>query len=346
MWFRGHSRDWRSEEHPRERRLERQQQAQASPSQVFFSFLVFLLFVYLILGQPTRLLPRVSFGNMGGTQSEGSNPLEVSTPLGKVVQAHLVCRDRHVLIEGRELAVDLTVLAMEDDFDVILGMDWLARHDAHIICRERRIHFEFEDGARVTLKGRRLGRGVKPISACAALRAIEGGCFGFLVAIAVENDVVRLEDIPVVREFPGVFPDELSMPPEREVDCEIEVVPGTGPISKAPHRMAPAELKELKSQLQDLLDKGFVRPSVSPWGSPVLFVKKKDGSMRLCIDYRELNKVTVKNRYPLPRIDDLFDQLQGSQVFSRIDLRTGYHQVRIRPSDVEKTAFQDPLRAL
>ncbi|KAL4032758.1 hypothetical protein IC575_005840 [Cucumis melo] len=104
--------------------------------------------------------------------------------------------------------------------------------------------------------------------------------------------------------------------------------------------MAPAELKELKVQLQELLDKGFIRPSVSPWGAPVLFVKKKDGSIRLCIDYRELNKVTVKNRYPLPRIDDLFDQLQGATVFSKIDLRSGYHQLRIKDGDVPKTAFR------
>ncbi|KAL4033156.1 hypothetical protein IC575_006242 [Cucumis melo] len=104
--------------------------------------------------------------------------------------------------------------------------------------------------------------------------------------------------------------------------------------------MAPAELKELKVQLQELLDKGFIRPSVSPWGAPVLFVKKKDGSMRLCIDYRELNKVSVKNRYPLPRIDDLFDQLQGATVFSKIDLRSGYHQLRIKDEDIPKTAFR------
>ncbi|KAL0534115.1 hypothetical protein IC582_028396 [Cucumis melo] len=104
--------------------------------------------------------------------------------------------------------------------------------------------------------------------------------------------------------------------------------------------MAPTELKELKVQLQELLDKGFIRPSVLPWGAPVLFVKKKDGSMRLCIDYRELNKVTVKNRYPLPRIDDLFDQLQVATVFSKINLRSGYHQLRIRDSDIPKTGFR------
>ncbi|KAL4014305.1 hypothetical protein IC575_026505 [Cucumis melo] len=145
----------------------------------------------------------------------------------------------------------------------------------------------------------------------------------------------------MVREYPDVFPDELPrLPPLMEVDFAIELEPETAPISKAPHRMAPAELKELKVQLQELLDKGFIRPSVSPWGAPILFVKKKDGSMCLCIDYRELNNVTVKNHYPLPRIKDLFDQLQGATVFSKIDLRSGYHQLRIRDSDIPKTAFR------
>ena len=119
---------------------------------------------------------------------------------------------------------------------------------------------------------------------------------------------LKLEDIPIVREYPDVFPEDLpSLPPEREVEFTIDLVPGTGPMSKAPYRMALVELKELKVQLQELLDKGFIRPSVSPWEAPILFVKKKDGLMRLCIDYRELNKVTVRNKYPLPRIDDLFD---------------------------------------
>ena len=119
----------------------------------------------------------------------------------------------------------------------------------------------------------------------------------------------------------------------------IECVPGTNPISKAPYRMASSKLKELKEQLQDLLDKGFIRPSISPWGAPMLFFKKKDGSMRMCIDYQELNKVTIKNRYPLPRIGDLLDQLQGAQVFSKVNLRSGYYQVRVKEEDIPKTSF-------
>ena len=130
------------------------------------------------------------------------------------------------------------------------------------------------------------------------------------------------------------------MPPDRETEFEIEVIPGVVPISIPSYRMAPRELQELKKQLQELLDKGYIRPSVSPWGAPVLFMKKKDGTLRLCIDYRKLNQVTVKNKYPLPRIDDLFDQLQGAEVFSKIDLRSGYHQLKIAEQDIPKTAFR------
>jgi hypothetical protein len=129
------------------------------------------------------------------------------------------------------------------------------------------------------------------------------------------------------------------MPPDRDIEFAIELQPGTTPISKRPYRMPPAELEELKKQLQELLDKGFIRPSTSPWGCPALFVKKKDESLRLCIDYRPLNVVTIKNKYPLPRIDVLFDQLVGAKVFSKIDLRSGYHQIKIRASDIPKTAF-------
>ena len=159
--------------------------------------------------------------------------------------------------------------------------------------------------------------------------------------VEVREDDVRLEDIPVVREFPDVFPDDLlRLPPDREIDFQIELASGTEPISRAPYKMAPAELKELKVQMEEMVNKGFVRSSMSPWGAPVLFVKKKDGSMRLCIDYRELNKVTIRNQYPLPRIDDLFDQLQGAKVFFKIDLRSGYHQLRVPDEDVSKTAFR------
>ena len=144
----------------------------------------------------------------------------------------------------------------------------------------------------------------------------------------------------MVKEFPEIFTEELnSLLPDREIEFVIETILEVAPFSKTPYRMAPAELKELKDQLQELLEKNFIRPSSSPWGAPVLFVKKKDGSLRTCIDYRELNKVTIKNKYPLPHIDELFDHLRGSAVYSKLDLRQGYYQLKIREADISKTAF-------
>ena len=162
-----------------------------------------------------------------------------------------------------------------------------------------------------------------------------------MYAIESSNGEMQLAKVPVVNEFFDVFPEDLlGLPPDGEIEFEIELAPGTEPISIAPYRMAPAELKELKVQMEELLSKGFVKTSTSPWGAPVLFVKKKDGSLRLCIDYRQLNQVTIRNQYPLPRIDDLFDQLQGAKVFSKIDLLSGYHQLKVRREDVPKTAFK------
>ena len=147
-------------------------------------------------------------------------------------------------------------------------------------------------------------------------------------------------DIPVVYEFSDVFLEELpGLPHNRDVEFKIELVPGTTPISRRPYRMPPNELAELKIQLQDLLDKGLIQPSSSPWGCPALFVKKKDKSLRMCVDYRPLNAMTINNKYPLPRIDILFDQLAKAKVFSKIDLRSGYHQIKIRLEDIPKTAF-------
>jgi hypothetical protein len=152
---------------------------------------------------------------------------------------------------------------------------------------------------------------------------------------------LKLENVPVVCDYPDVFSEVYSrLPLDREIEFTIDLVPRTQPIHKAPYRMAPAELKELKEQLQELLDRGFIHLNVSPWGAPVLFVKKKDGTMRLCIDYRELNRVTIKNKYPLSRIDNLFDQLKEASVFSKIDLRSGYHQLKVREEDVQKTAIR------
>jgi hypothetical protein len=148
------------------------------------------------------------------------------------------------------------------------------------------------------------------------------------------------DNIRVVRDFPDVFSEELpGMLPDREVEFVIDLLPGTAPISKRPYRMSVEELKELKKQLTELQEAGYICSNSSPWGAPVLFVQKKDGSQQMCVDYRSLNDVTVKNKYPLPRIEDLFDQMRGAKVFSKIDLRSGYNQMKIRPSDNSKTDF-------
>ncbi|GJS87966.1 putative reverse transcriptase domain-containing protein [Tanacetum coccineum] len=151
----------------------------------------------------------------------------------------------------------------------------------------------------------------------------------------------RLEDVPIIQDFPKVFTEDLpGLLPTRQVEFQIDLILGDAPVARAPHRLALSEMKKLSDQLQELSDKGFIRPNSSPWGAPVLFVKKKDGSFRMCIDYRELNKLTVKNRYPLPRIDDLFDQLQGSNVYSKIDMRSGYHQLRVCVEYIPKSTFR------
>ncbi|KAL0551906.1 hypothetical protein IC582_010998 [Cucumis melo] len=237
----------------------------------------------------------------------------VSTPSGECMLSKEKVKRCQIEITGHVIEVTLLVLDMLD-FDVILGMDWLAANHTSIDCSRKEVAFNPPSMVSSKFKG-------------------EGSRSLPQVDVSLSSELV-------VRDYPDVFPEELpGLPPHTEVEFAIELELGTVPISRAPNRMAPAELKELKVQLQELLNKGFIRPSVSPWGTPVLFVKKKDGSMRLCIDYRELNKVTVKNRYPLPRIDDLFDQLQGATVFSKIDLRSGYHQLRIKDGDVPKTAF-------
>nr|GEW11044.1 putative reverse transcriptase domain-containing protein [Tanacetum cinerariifolium] len=172
------------------------------------------------------------------------------------------------------------------------------------------------------------------------------GCDVFLAHVTTKeakdkSEGKQIEDVPIVRDFLKVFPEDLpGIPPTQQVEFQIDLVPGVAPVVRAPYRLASSEMKELAEQLQELSDKGFISPISSPWEAPVLFVKKKDGSFRMCIDYRELNKLTVKNRYLLPRIDDLFDQLQGSSVYSKIDLRSGYHQLRVREEDIPKTVFR------
>ena len=225
---------------------------------------------------------------------------------------------------------------------MILGMDWLSRHPVMVDCRMNRVILRSPNEDEVTFISERSNHLSNVISAATARKMVRKGCEAYL-AYVIDTVKARpsVSDISIVSDFPDVFPKELSgLPPQREIEVAIDVVPGATLAYITPYRMAPMELKELKLQLQELLEKQFIRPSVSPWGAPVLFVKKKDGTLRLCIDYRQLNKLTIKNKYTLPRIDDLFDQLKGSSIFSKIDLRSGYHQLRIKDVGVHKTALE------
>jgi hypothetical protein len=267
--------------------------------------------------------------------------ITVATPVGDFLICSKVVRDCPISIGGRILLANLVVFKMLG-YDVILGMDWLSKHHASIDCRRKEITFRSPDGEEFKYCGSRVRATSALLSAVQAKRdAREGSCVYLAYVIAKLENEVKLENISIVRDYLDVFTEVYSgLPPNREIEFTIDLVPGTQPIHKAPYRMAPTELKELKEQLEELLDRGFIRPSVSPWGAPVLFVKKKDGSMRLCIDYRELNRVTIRNKYPLPRINDLFDQLKEASVFSKIDLRSGYHQLKVREDDVQKTAIR------
>ena len=217
------------------------------------------------------------------------------------------------------------------DFDIVLGMDWLSKNRATLDCYKKEVRLVSPEEPGVIFRGIRREIAPSRINAMTTSKMLWKGCQCYLAFVVDRRqEGTRLEDIPIVKEFLDVFPDDISgLPPDREVEFTIDLIPSTEPISISPYRMAPAELRELKAQLEELLSKGFIRPSISPWGAPVIFVKKKDGSLRLCIDYKQLNKVTIRNQYPLPRIDELFDQLQGSQIYSKIDLRSRYHQLRV-----------------
>ncbi|GJR28697.1 putative reverse transcriptase domain-containing protein [Tanacetum coccineum] len=232
---------------------------------------------------------------------------------GRIVGLNTIIRGCTLNFLNHPFNIDLMPVEL-GSFDVIIGMDWLAKYHAVIVCAEKIVRIPFGDEILIVRgdgSSNEHGTRLNIISCTKAQEYLTKGC----------------------HDLPGI-------PPTRQVEFRIDLVPGATPVARAPYRLAPSEMKELAEQLQELTDKGFIRPSSSPWGAPVLFVKKKDGSFRMCIDYKELNKLTVKNRYPLPRIDDLFDQLQGSSIYSKIDLRSGYHQLRVREEDIPKTAFR------
>jgi len=262
-------------------------------------------------------------------------PMTMTTATNGGIIANYVCQNCPITVSNKTYYIDLVCLPMKQ-LDVILGMDWLSANHVYIGCSEKSIYTPTSD----TTEGVALSELINHTHQMLQFICANDKKFYLLLTVTSEPELSP-SDIPIVNEYLDVFPPDITnLPPEREVEFSIDLIPGAEPVSVAPYRMSPSELKELKSQLEELIQKHFIRPSVSPWGAPVLLVKKKDGSMRLCIDYRQLNKMTIKIKYPLPRIDDLLDQLKGAAVFSKIDLRSGYHQIRIKSSDVSKTAFR------
>ena len=264
-------------------------------------------------------------------------PLYVSSPLGTRARIGMIYRGCELEISGILLTVDLRVMDMLE-FDIILGMDWLTAYRVVIDCERRRVTAYTLDGTRVTFQGDK--HDVLPHTVYDSRWHRQ--LVGWLTSLTLEGELGLDLDLPqIVCEYEDVFMDKLlGLPLQGDVDFYIELHSGTSPISMTPHKMASVELQELRVQIQELLDREFIRLSTLPWGVPILFAKKKDRTLRLCINYRQLNRVAIKNRYPLSRIDDLFDQPRGVRVYSKIDLHTGYHQLRVRETDNLKTPFR------
>jgi hypothetical protein len=243
--------------------------------------------------------------------------LLIRSPGGEIRATHS-CPQTKLEIRGISFLVELIILE-SSGIDVILGIDYLTKYDGVISCAKRMVTL-------TSLQGEKMEVNVNmPAEAEAMVNYLEDK---------------SMENIKIVCECPDVFPEELpSIPHDRDIEFSIELVPRTPPISKRPYRMDVKDLVELKKQIEELSEKGFILPSSSPWGALVLFVNKKDGSRRMCVHYRSLNEVTIKNNYPLPWMEDLFDQMRGAKIFSKIDLRSGYHQLKIRTKDVPKTTF-------
>ncbi|XP_058727417.1 uncharacterized protein LOC131598861 [Vicia villosa] len=280
------------------------------------------LFVLVDYGATHSFVSYHCVRRLGFEASPLPNPMIILSATEDVVEAREVCKECSITFNGRRFLIDLNCLPLKK-IDVVLAMDWLLANSVYIGCKEKAIFIPAEETTPTEAIGQLLEGVINMVNYLFTQEK------SFLLALTVDSI------------GPDVFPEDVtSLPPKREVEFSIDLVPGTAPVSISLYRMSPAELRELKSQLEDLLAKLFIRPSVSPWRAPVLLVKKKDGSMRLCIEYCHLNKVTIKNKYHLPRIDDLLDQLKVACVFSKIDLRSGYHQIWVKSSNVSKKTFK------
>ena len=320
-----------------------QQEAYASPDVITGMILVYDHDAYALV-DPGATHSFISVPFIERHQIE-SQPIDgrmvVSIPNGDTMISERIVPSSRLVIQSKDFPVDLIVLGIHD-FDIVLGMDWLSKHKATLDCYKKEVRLVRPEEPGVIFRGIRREIAPSLINAMTTSKMLRKVCQSYLAFVVDRRqEGTQLEDIPIVKEFPYVFPDDISgLPSDTTIKFVIELILGTEPISIPPYIMAPAELKELKAQLEELLSKGFIRPSTSPWGASVLFVKKKDGSLRFCIDCRQLDRATIRNQYPLPRIDEIFDQLHGSRVYSKIDLRLGYHQLRVRENDVSKTTFR------
>jgi hypothetical protein len=227
-------------------------------------------------------------------------------------------------------------------YDCLIGMDLLDQHHTILDFHNKAFTCLDEEGNLRRVQGIPREVTIREISSLKVKKCYRKGCQIFAVNMeqTPRDKVQNLEDHVVLEEFEDVFKEVPGLPPKRDIDFSINLMFVEAPVSKTPYRMSTPELKELQMQFEELLKKGYICPSVSPWGSLVLFVKKKDGTLRLCIDFKQLNKVNVKKKYHLLRIDDLFDQFKDAKIFSKIDLRSGYHQVRIKEEDISKITFR------
>nr|GEX34343.1 putative reverse transcriptase domain-containing protein [Tanacetum cinerariifolium] len=236
---------------------------------------------FMLGAEEARQDPNIVTGDLGFSY-------EIEIASRKLVEINKVIKGCKLEIAGHKFDINLIPFG-NGSFDVIIGMDWLSNHKAEIICHEKVVRIPLPEGKVLRVIGEIRKEKIRHL-------------------VSAKAKEQKQEKLVVVRDFLELFPENLSgLPPSREIEFQIELVPGETPVVKSPNRLTPSEMEELLGQLKELHDKGFIRPSSSPWGAPILFAKKKDGSFRMCIDYRELNKLSTKNRYPLPRIDGLFD---------------------------------------
>lgn len=274
-----------------------------------------------------------------GLNQYQTNTMTMELANGKEVLSQHTVGSIEFELGGKTTSTEFRTLPL-GVYDGILGMDWLVANHANVHCAQGSFSFRDGQGQETLVQGKNGKPTAKLTKASRMLRGLRSGQQIYVVKLNKVEQKEGQTDPSWLHKFSNIFPEDLTnLPPSRDIDHEIEIIRGSEPVSKRPYKMSLPEAIELKEQLRQLLEQGFIRPSNSPWGALVLFQKKKDGSLRLCIDYRGLNQVTVKNKYPIPRIDELLDRLHGAKIFTEIDLRSSYYQIRVKESDISKSAF-------